>query len=648
MRTFTSRTTSLACWVGFGLLSACTVTVNEDDGDNNDQDAAITTGEETEQSSQGGNDGGVETNDSTDETLGSSDDGDTLSVPLERDAGATEGDGGSVEGDGGPAPSVGFNCGSRDTDGATVVDEPISEDVTWSGTVYVTTTIDVTDDVTVTIEPGTKIIMAVDSDIEFGWNGNAVTVEAEGTPEQPITICGEEAEPGYWGSIIFGSNVTSNSTFKNVLVSDGGSSVAAVRFGADVHVENLQVVGSGEAGVEAVDFADDSTKLSVRGAGGAAAILKSQAAFTNFPLGGVFEDNDDNHVVVDFTDITGNDSVVVHDVGIPYLQESTMDVRDSVELVFEAGVVYRFASDADLEVGWNGSDPTLHIQGTEDAPVLFEGQAAEPGYWGGLIIGDAVRSNSTIEHLTLRHAGAEPAQALSVAAAITLTHVHLEDNENGAWIGAQGVDPDSSNLSITGTEGVPLTVEADAIVSIPRGGDFTGNSDDAIAVDGTSYEAAGTVAELGVPYRVLRSIDTYTDSSMTIEPGVVFEMTADTSIEFGWNSQAATVIAVGTEDAPIVFKGVDETPGAWAGINVNSNVTSDSKFEYVTVEHAGDTANTENGAAIYLDAAVAVSNCTFNDIAGYGVILDADANPAIVVDNVSTGTTLGALLDLTE
>jgi hypothetical protein len=224
----------------------------------------------------------------------------------------------------------------------------------------------------------------------------------------------------------------------------------------------------------------------------------------------------------------------------------------------------------------------------------------------------------------------------------------LEDNENGAWIGAQGLDPDSSNLSIMGTEGVPLTVEADALVSIPQGGEFTGNSDDVIAVDGTSYEASGTVADLGVPYRVLRSIDTHTDSSMTIEPGVVFEMTADTSIEFGWNSQAATVVAVGTEEAPIVFKGVDETPGAWAGIYVNSNVTSDSKFEYVTVEHAGNTADTEDGAAIYLDGAVAVSNCTFNDIAGYGVILDSDANAAIVVDNVFSGTTLGALLDLTD
>lgn len=647
MRTFTSRTTSLACWVGFGLLSACTVTVNEGDGDDNDQDAAVTSGEETAQSSQPSDDGGAQATDSTDATE-TSDDGDTISVPLESDAGAVEADGGSVEGDGGDVPSDGFNCGSRDTDGATVVDDTIREDVTWSGTVYVTTTIDVADDVTVTIEPGTKIIMAVDSDIEFGWNGSAVTVDAEGTPERPITICGEEAEPGYWGSVTFGSNVTSNSTFKNVLVSDGGASEAAVRFGADVHVENLQVVGSGQAGVEAFDFAEDSSELSVIGARGAAVVLTSQDAFTNFPLGGVFEDNDDNHVVVDFTGIDGNDSVVVHDVGIPYLQESTMDVRDSVELVFEAGVVYRFASDADLEVGWNGTDPTLLIQGTEDAPVVFEGQASEPGYWGGLTIGSGVRSNSTIEHLTLRHAGAEPAEALSIAAAITLTHVHLEDNENGAWIGAQGLDPDSSNLSIMGTEGVPLTVEADALVSIPQGGEFTGNSDDVIAVDGTSYEASGTVADLGVPYRVLRSIDTHTDSSMTIEPGVVFEMTADTSIEFGWNSQAATVVAVGTEEAPIVFKGVDETPGAWAGIYVNNNVTSDSKFEYVTVEHAGNTADTEDGAAIYLDGAVAVSNCTFNDIAGYGVILDSEANAAIVVDNEFSGTTLGALLDLTD
>ena len=173
MRTFTSHTKSLACWVGIGLLSACTVTVNEGDPDRNEGDAAVgeSTDEESTASTGGGDaDGGATTSDDE-----SSDPGDTLDVHLE-DGGTGEGDGGSVEGDGGVA-SERFSCGSRDTDGATEVEGSIDADVTWSGTVYVQGSVDVLDDVTVTIEPGTRIIMGADSDIEFGWNGGAVGLD---------------------------------------------------------------------------------------------------------------------------------------------------------------------------------------------------------------------------------------------------------------------------------------------------------------------------------------------------------------------------------------------------------------------------------------------------------------------------------------
>jgi len=182
---------------------------------------------------------------------------------------------------------------------------------------------------------------------------------------------------------------------------------------------------------------------------------------------------------------------------------------------------------------------------------------------------------------------------------------------------------------------------------LPKGGTYTGNDDDVIAIDGADYEVEGTVADLGVPYRALNSLYTYEGSSLTIEPGVTFQMSADTFFTFGWNSSAATVHAVGTEEDPIVFTGTDASPGSCRGLNIEVNVTTDSAFEYLTVEHAGDPGNTATAAAIYLDAAVAVQNSWFNEIAGYGVKLDAEANSALVTDNSAGGATLGVALDLT-
>lgn len=649
MRTLATRTNALTGWLAIGMLSACTVTVNETPDDDTTGDSGVATSEDPEETTEDvepGEDAGEGETTAEDDT---SEDGDILTVPLDPDGGSPAADGGGdVEGDAGPVGDR-FACGSRDIEGATVIEEDeITDETTWSGTVYVTQPTYLMDGATLTIEPGTKIIMAVDSFLEFGWNGGAVSVFAEGTAAAPITICGQEAEAGYWRSVIFGQNVTSNSTFKNVLVSDGGADAAAVRFSADVHVDNLQVAGSGDIGVEATDFADDSANLSVFGSEEAAVRLTAPGGLTNFPLGGSFEDNGQQVVVVDFDEIQGDESVVIHDVGIPYLQAQSLYVHETAELTIEAGVDYRFSADSFLEVGWNSSDPTLFIQGTESNPVVFEGQNDEPGYWHGLIVGPNVRTNSEVSYLTIRNGGGDEDPALWIRSAITLHHVTLEGNETGAVIGAQGLDPESANLTITGTESVPLTVEGpNALVSLPQGGSYTGNSDDAIAIDGADYEVDGTVVDLGVPYRVLNALYTYDGSSLTIEPGVTFEMTADTFFTFGWNSGAATVNAVGTEEDPIVFTGVDPSAGSWRGLNVEVNVTTDSAFQYVTVEHAGDPGNTATSAAIYLDAAVPVQNSWFNEIAGYGVKLDGEANPALVTDNAAGGVTLGVSLDLT-
>jgi hypothetical protein len=641
MRMFTSHTKTLACWLGMGVLSACTVTVKESDEDKGKPDAAVSSDESSDRDTSS-------TSDGRDTSKGSPDAGDESgdSVDVTLDGGTTGEEETSGEGDGGTGGgTVSFSCGDRSTDGATVVAGAITEDVTWSGAVHITGPVTVRDKVKVKIEPGTRFIMAVDSSIEFGWNSGAATVTANGTEDKPITFCGEEDDPGFWRSITFGSNVTSNSTFKNVLVAEGGGgNEAALIFDADVHVNNVTVLNSGNVGVEAVDFADDSSELSVIGARGIAVLLTNQAAVSPFPLGGTFEDNRDNYVSIGFSTIDGTSTVRFHDVGIPYVQSRHINVAGSPVVEYAPGVVYKFSSDAYIEYGWNSNDATVRIQGTEEAPVIFEGVEAEAGYWHGVIFGPNVRSSSTVSNWVVRHAGGDDEFALKVSSPIKLTNVTLDANEKGAWISAKGVHKDSANLTITGTEGVPLTVVPNALVTIPQGGDFTGNDDDVIAVDGTSYDAKGTIANLGVPYRLLRYLHLTNSAEMTIAAGNVFQMAADTFIEFGWNSNTTKIVAVGTEEEPIVFKGIDEAPGSWDGLIINSNVTSDSRFEYVTVAHAGNAGNPEESYAVELNAAVTLSHVTFHDIAGWGVGVYDEGDEDLVVDCEATGETEGVIL----
>src|SRR5690606_14189482 len=140
---------------------------------------------------------------------------------------------------------------------------------------------------------------------------------------------------------------------------------------------------------------------------------------------------------------------------------------------------------------------------------------------------------------------------------------------------------------ITGTEGYPLTVEPEAVVTLPKGGDLTGNDTDQVLISGGNYTIEGTVPNLGVPYRIEGEFQTRDGSSLTVEAGTHFVMAPDSSMVFGWNSGTATVAMEGTEEDPIRFSGVVDDAGSWTGLTVGRNVLSSSAFRWVEFAHAG-------------------------------------------------------------
>ncbi len=91
---------------------------------------------------------------------------------------------------------------------------------------------------------------------------------------------------------------------------------------------------------------------------------------------------------------------------------------------------------------------------------------------------------------------------------------------------------------------------------------------------------------------------------ITIEAGTTFVMESDSSIEFGWNSNAASVFARGTAAAPIRFCGKAAQAGYFDRIIVGAKVTSDSVLENVIISDGGQATR----AALELNAPVLVNN----------------------------------------
>lgn len=537
-----------------------------------------------------------------------------------RDAGAPPADGGTPDGgDAGTAPVTAIACPTvRDTTGAREVMGSIQASETWSGKILIKGSVSVYA-VTITILPGTEIYMEADSAIAFGWNGNGATVIAEGTEAQPIRFCGRVAEPGFWNTVEFESNVTSNSVLRNVLFSDGAgtSNTAALELSADLLVDNVQVRNAGAVGVQAVDFKAGSTRLSVDGAGGAALVLTGEGALTRFPRGGFFSGNADNVARIRFNTFT--QASVVHAIGVPYVQEGSVTTTGG-SLTFEAGVDYRFQPDRTLEIGWNANSAGVYVNGTAAAPVVFRGTTDTSAAWAGLIIGSNVSTDSNLTYLEIRQGGGGTQDALEINSAIKLDHVTLRNNTLGVHVSQKGLAPSSTALTVTETKNYPVVVVGDGIYTLPAGGAYTGNMTDQIRFEGGSLGTSGTIPDLGVPYLVGQTTRVVPASgsggiTLTIAPGTEFVMSSGVSFEVGWNGSDVGFTANGTVAAPIRFTGASATAGFWGQLIIGTAVRPNSSLSYVEIGHGG----LGNSALLELGVAIPVSNSRFFDSPGYGI-----------------------------
>ena len=555
------------------------------------------------------------------------------------------GSGGSA-GTGGEAGTAGtggtgselIECGDRDTTGALVVQGEVTTDQDWSDVVHVRGVVNVMA-VTVRIAPGTRVLFDAQSSLEFGWNTRSATILAEGTESAPIRFCGVEDSPGFYDSVIVGSEVNPESVLRHVLISDAGApDGAALVANGPVMFDHVQVRNSGGDGVIASDFGAGSQVLTVEGSARSPLVLTTPAAVSRVPRGGSLSDNPEPFARLAVTTI--EQPIRFQPLDVPYLQDEDVDVYE-VEAVFDPGVRYWFAEGRSLEVGFNTRRALLHVNGTAEAPVEFRGLEDTPGYWGWIRITASVDPASVVSEARILHGGREGQPALVVAAPVTLDGVELDSNLTGASLEAAGAGPSSTGLSVTRTSGPPLTVHPNALIAIPESGSFVGNDADWIEVSAGDYDQRGTVAKLDVPYRVRGNVQTLQNSLLTIQAGTTFLMDEGSVFSVAWNTRTATIDAVGTADAPIIFRGVVEQAGSWGGLVIGANVTADSRLEYVRIGHGGARAGAP--ANLILEAPISVRNSTFFTSSGYGIVKRVDDTSDYAGANTFDDVALGSV-----
>ncbi len=332
-----------------------------------------------------------------------------------------------------------------------------------------------------------------------------------------------------------------------------------------------------------------------------------------------------------------------------YQIADNLTVAAGVELRLMPGVEVRAASLKYITV--NG---TLVALGTALNPIVFKSAQSQPaaGQWGGIrFYGNAY---ADFDHVVVEHAR-DGALYFDGGEGL-LRHTILRSSYKGVWIRANSSPTFTDGYEIYGnTEGVlvsgngieaqnPLPVFTNGIIrdnttqnykteSFGNGGavvlnatgnwwgtsdaaaiaaKITDNSDQSFypTVDFGSYlnAAGGTPVHTGgflmgavntnrtIPagdYQMLGTMRIAVGATLTVEPGTTIRITAAYPLEVN-----GTLVAHGTEAAPIIFRSGRAMPaaGQWQGIRVYGNGSVD--LDYVVVEHATDALYFEGGEGL--------------------------------------------------
>ncbi|HEX2669304.1 MAG TPA: hypothetical protein VHM25_00450 [Polyangiaceae bacterium] len=309
-------------------------------------------------------------------------DGESGGAPSDGESsGGSAGEGGAGGSAGGGAEPIDvitsdLGCGSHNVTGATVVTDPITQDTVWSGVIHLPKGLSMRNEPTLTIAPGTKIIVGHDATVEFGWPGGGhATIVAAGTLEAPILFCGETDTAGYWAGMVFRSGVKSASVFKNVLIADAGGTDAALTLEMPLLVQGVQVRNSGSNGVNTVGFAPQSSTLIVSGATNTA-VKATKARGAEVPVGSRLAGNGLDLIDLAFTSVDA--SVTLRNLSVPY-SLSGMQIAGGATVTLESGVRLLIAPGGSIDVLAAGA---LKATGTSESKIQLSPR--DSSNWGGI------------------------------------------------------------------------------------------------------------------------------------------------------------------------------------------------------------------------------------------------------------------------
>ena len=329
-----------------------------------------------------------------------------------------------------------------EVDGGTV-DNGAASSVTWPATdvpFYASSSIEVSSPVTVA--PGFKMLMGLNTYVDVGYYKAAGTLHAVGnsSPTGRIVFQGEQTTAGYWDAVNFYSTSSQNA-LGYVTVSGGGNNDGDV-YVADAAtlsitnstLENSQGYGLyTESKAVITGFAGNTLTGNTQGAAFIPAQLMSVMDSGSSYTGNSVDRVEVNGGTVD----NGPTTTVTWPNGVPFYASSSIEVSSPVTVA--PGFVMTMGSGTYVDVGYVNTSGSLHAVGNSSGgAIVFKGELANPGTWEGIYFYTGSSQNA-LAYATVSDGGEYDGDVyLGAGAHVAITHSQLNDS------GADGICASSS------------------------------------------------------------------------------------------------------------------------------------------------------------------------------------------------------------
>ena len=329
---------------------------------------------------------------------------------------------------------------------------------------------------------------------------------------------------------------------------------------------------------------------------------------------------------------------------------SDVSVRTGATLTIEPGVVIEFAAGAAMTV--NG---VLSAVGTAELPISFTSAQATPGYWDGVYFSSTDSVDNVLDHVIIENAGTvvtsgtQPGSLVLYNSRLRLRNSVIRAGSGvGLAMRSPTLDDFSGNVITQNALGA-VNVDTSALGQLKGTlpSTFTGNTVDAILLDGDTVSTAQTWPALDVPY-LMNGTATISGTAsipvnVAVEAGAKFRMAKDASLRV--NGANSSLNAKGATGQEIVFSGDQATRGYWKGIYFTNSDNINNLLDHVVIEHAGTITTGSSadlpGSLVIYTSRVQIKNTIVRLGSGVGLTL-RDPTLDAFAGNTFTQNTQGA------